>query len=383
MAYDVVIAGGSLSGLLCAREVARGGHSVLVLEEDHEVGSPEHCGGLVSARALNDLGIVPGIRTLDVRVRRADIHSPSGRRITVRVGSNGVLGVSRRDLDRQVACQAHRAGADIRAGVRVARLHDGAADTPDGRIEAGVVVDARGISSLVRRSRSGILPCAQYMVHAPWIGDGVEVYLDQERYPGFFAWVIPVSDGVGKVGAAGRGINAAEALDSFLASRGRHSVTRRVYAPVWIGGPLKEFVSGGVVSVGDAAGQAKPTTAGGIYSSGAGGMLAGRAISEYLDTGDGACLGRYREEWSRRFGAEFERQRLARRMLERLDNGAIDRLFEGVRSGEIEEVSASADFDFHAASVIRILGVRGAVGAAGAVLASEARRIRGMVSGKV
>ena len=48
MNYDVVIAGGSIAGLLCAREIASSGHSVLVLEEDHEIGTPEHCGGLMS-----------------------------------------------------------------------------------------------------------------------------------------------------------------------------------------------------------------------------------------------------------------------------------------------------------------------------------------------
>jgi len=33
---------------------------------------------------------------------------------------------------------------------------------------------------------------AQYEVYADWILDGqVEVYFDQIKYPGFFAWVIP------------------------------------------------------------------------------------------------------------------------------------------------------------------------------------------------
>ena len=38
--YDAVVAGGSISGLLAAREIAKRGHLVLVVEEGFEVGSP-------------------------------------------------------------------------------------------------------------------------------------------------------------------------------------------------------------------------------------------------------------------------------------------------------------------------------------------------------
>ncbi|MBD0299578.1 MAG: FAD-binding protein, partial [Nitrososphaera sp.] len=62
--YDVVIAGGSISGLLAAREIAAGGLSVAVLEEDAEIGTPEHCGGLVSISGIKNLGIVPDIDTI-------------------------------------------------------------------------------------------------------------------------------------------------------------------------------------------------------------------------------------------------------------------------------------------------------------------------------
>jgi len=47
MYYDVVVAGGSVAGLLSAREISAEGYSVLVIEEDYEIGTPEHCGGLV------------------------------------------------------------------------------------------------------------------------------------------------------------------------------------------------------------------------------------------------------------------------------------------------------------------------------------------------
>ena len=50
--YDVVVAGGSISGLMSAREIAKKGYSVLVLEEGFEVGTPDHCGGLVSKSGI-------------------------------------------------------------------------------------------------------------------------------------------------------------------------------------------------------------------------------------------------------------------------------------------------------------------------------------------
>jgi digeranylgeranylglycerophospholipid reductase len=71
--YDVVIAGGSISGLLAAREIAAGGLSVAVIEEDAEIGTPEHCGGLVSISGIQNLGIVPDIDTKGHRSGQAHI----------------------------------------------------------------------------------------------------------------------------------------------------------------------------------------------------------------------------------------------------------------------------------------------------------------------
>ena len=66
-----------------------------------------------------------------------------------------------------------------------------------------------------------ILLSAQYEVYADWIEDGrVEVYFDNVKYPGFFAWIIPSGNGAGKVGVAGREINTSNLMEQFLKSKG-------------------------------------------------------------------------------------------------------------------------------------------------------------------
>ena len=373
MGYDVVVAGGGIAGLLCAREIASRGHGVLVAEEGHEVGTPEHCGGLASIAGLDEMGLAHGAGEGGHAIASALVASPSGKEVEIGAARQGVLELDRRGLDKTAARQAARSGAEIRTGAAFRRREGGAATV--GREEVGcrIVVDARGAHAAMRRDGSGAIPAAQYEVHADWIRGGrVEVLLDAEKYPGFFAWVIPSARGGGRVGAAGRGINAGAALEALLESRGRFSVTRKVFAPVWVGGPL-EAVRGDTVAVGDAAGQAKPTTAGGIFSCGMGGVLAGRAISAYLDSGDRNDLLAYERAWKGRFGAEFGRQLAARRALENLDNAALEGLFAAIAPGLAREVSGSGDFDFHAASIAKLLGIRGVLGAAKAVLGGKIR----------
>ena len=83
MYFDTVVAGGSVAGLLCAREIAIGGNSVLVIEEDYEIGTPEHCGGLVSTKGLEKLGIIPFGKTFEHLIDSAVIYAPNGCNFTI------------------------------------------------------------------------------------------------------------------------------------------------------------------------------------------------------------------------------------------------------------------------------------------------------------
>jgi len=374
--YDVVIAGGSISGLMSAREIAKKGHSVLVLEEGFEIGTPDHCGGLVSKSALVELGIEPTEKTFDSMIDSALIYAPSGKHIEINSKKQKVIVVNRRELDKQVARQAEQAGAEIRVKTGFKEKTKIGVKTTDGEIGCKVLVDCRGVSALINNDRDGVLLSAQYEVYADWIKDGrVEVYFDNAKYPGFFAWIIPSGNGTGKVGVAGREINVSNLMEQFLKNKGNHSTIRKIFAPIWIKGPIKKFVVENTVIDGDAAGQSKPTTAGGIYSCGMGGIFAGNAITKYLESADQVQLKQYQKNWHDKFGKEFEKQRLARKILERVDNKTIDTIFDTITPKITDEISNKDDFDFHAIAIVKLLGMRKSLNAAQNIMSAEIKRI--------
>lgn len=385
--YDVIVAGGSISGLLAAREIAAGDLSVAVLEEDSEIGTPEHCGGVVSTSGIHNLGIVPDIKTIEnSSITHAKIFSHSSC-FEISAAKQKVIVLDRRAFDKQIAYQAQNKGAEIR--VKCSMRSFGKQDdeylvkTSEGDLSCDYFVDARGVGSLISRNREGVLQSAQYEIYASWIEpDTIEVAFDSQLYPGFFAWIIPTGRARGKVGVAGRGINAASALQYYLDSKGKHSVMRKIYAPIWINGPLKSFVTDRTIIVGDAAGQSKPTTAGGIYSCGMAGVLAGRALVNSAEQSNSdrkekqlLLLKYYESKWLSMFKAEFDKMLLVRRLFERMDNRAIDDLINAIPPEVIQEASSDGDFDFHSSAVARILGAKGAARMAKALFGNEIRRL--------
>ena len=378
MYYDVVVAGGSVAGLLSAREISSKGFSVLVIEEDYEIGTPEHCGGLVSIAGLEELGIIPFRKTFDHMMEYAEIKSPNGKSFTINSKKQKVVEISRRELDKQIAFQAQKNGTEIKVRTSFQEITNTGIRTNEENIDCKIFVDARGVSSLIHKDRTGILSSAQYEIYANWIKKGkVEVIFDQEKYPGFFAWVIPSDEGKGKVGVAGKGINVSDTLNEILKEKGKYSTVRKIFAPIWIKGPIEKFVDGKTVIVGDAAGQAKPTTAGGIFTSGMGGVFAGQAISKFLKTNEISHLQEYQKRWTERFGKEFDKQLLARKILERIDNQTINKLFESITPEITNEISEKDDFDFHTSSIIKLLGIKGSLKTAQTLISGEFKKILG------
>ena len=380
--YDVLIAGGSVAGLTTARECSSNGNSTIVIEEDHEIGTPEHCGGMVSLSGLQKLGLMLDSNNFQNVVPMAKIRSTSAS-FEVSAVKQNVIVVDRRGLDKQIAKQAEDAGAQIRTRCTFKSIAKKESKytikTSDGEIECKYFVDAKGLGSLKDASQNGILASAQFEVYAKWIeGKTVEILFDSDKYPGFFMWIIPMGDGRGKIGVAGKGINTSVALHEFIRSKGeKYSIIRKIFAPIWIGGPKSQFVFDRTLIVGDAAGQTKPTTAGGIFSCGMGGVLAGQAISNAIEKNDDTLLYEYEKSWKSMFQKEFQSMLLARKVLERLDNKAIDGIFSSLSKKAITDVSNFSDFDFHSSALALFLKTKIATNLTKILIGNEFRRVFG------
>ena len=380
--YDAIVGGGSVSGLMAAREMSSKGLKVLVLEEDHEIGTPEHCGGVVSQKALESLGIIPRLKTIDNEIKTAVIRTNNS---SVEINSEyqKVIVIDRRSFDKEIAFQAQKNGAEIntRSSIISVSFEDGRFKV---KIQGGKVfvskffVDARGVGTLVNKGKRNIIPSGQFEVYAPWImKDTIEVIFDSDLYPGFFAWIIPTGEGKGKVGVAGKNINPNMSIERFLEIRGKpYSIIRKIYAPIWISGYVKPFSNGNNVIVGDAAGQTKPTTAGGIYTGGMGGIYAGRAISESVLEDNGTpSLDQYENNWLTQFGGEFDRLLFFRKLLERLDNKALDKIFSNIPKNTIEQISSTGDFDFHSFALKHFMNTQMSLNLIHALVGNEYRKI--------
>ena len=382
--FDVVVGGGSVAGLSFATEAASKGLSVIVLEEDRQIGEPERCDGLVSKRAL-DRYIRPAPSCIQSRVGIGTIHSPSGRSVSLDASGLDVVVLDRSAYEEQISAAAISNGALVRTGLRVTgvstqgesvRVAVAASATGSSSVEyaCSYYVDATGPSGMMGRNRSALIPAAKYEVEGDWFVDGeVQVYLDQEKYPEFFAWVIPRGDGIAKVGVAGMGINSFKTLDSFLEGR-PCKVRSRVAAPLYVGGPVAEFSAGRIVYVGESAGQVKPTTAGGILGSVAGGLMSARRIAEAMQEGEPTLLANYQRDWEQRFGKEFRLMSRLRHLYKHLSNEDLDRIVSALSSPSVVARLSSSDFDFHGSALLAALGPRRTLQLSGVLLSAQAKQ---------
>lgn len=320
MRTDVLVVGASVIGGVAAKELAQKGIQTTLLSEKAHVGKGGKCTSIISAAGLEKTGI--GFREAVVHeIFGANVRCGKAR-LKVRTKKPVAHVLNRFTLDALSVQQAQDAGARLVVDARFSSWHEKTAETKAGKIRADVLVGADGVGSTVAHACG--FPKLSNLVVA-WEGefegaalsdpDVVDVFLD---YPGLFAWAVPAGLQTVRIGLAVRPPHDLAfykrrlLLDPVVAGmRSGASLAREFYHAIPLSYRRKTQL-GDVCLVGDAAGQTKATTGGGIVF---GSLCAGELAASVKDHLVGTPLG-YEARWRQKYASVLDAHRLIRRTLD-------------------------------------------------------------------
>jgi digeranylgeranylglycerophospholipid reductase len=371
--FDVIIIGAGIVGCYAAGALAQLGYDICVLEKNTEAGSKSSCTGIISGECLDLLPVGRG--AVQFEARSAKIFSPSGQYIRIERDSPQAYVLDRPSLDRSMALQALENGAcfhfstlatSIKVDSQSAEVHATCLNEPL-VFKAGIILIAGGaVTTLTRDAGLGQIhefaQGAQAEVDCKGLNE-VEIYSGATVAPGFFSWLVPTGKSRAKAGLLCRG-NARPYITALLGRlerQGRITLERQEikYGAVPLK-PLGKTFGERLLVVGDAAGQVKPTTGGGIYF---GTLCAGMAVTtihEALSAGNLSARGlsSYQRRWHKMLKQELSIDYWAHRFYRGLDDKQVEHVFNVIeRHGIHESILTSPDitFDWHGKVILDAL----------------------------
>ncbi|MGZ7127236.1 MAG: geranylgeranyl reductase family protein [Halobacteriota archaeon] len=361
MEYDVVVVGAGPAGSMAAKYAAKAGARVLMIEDHATIGQPVQCAGLISTRAYEGCEVP---ETLSKHaIRGAHIHAPDGRILRIDGKRTMAYVVDRGELDRAMALEALKSGVASLVKTRfsgVRRQGDHIIVTAITRgesieVETRVLIGADGVQSAVGRlagleRAQMVLTCAQAEVYADVVDpDFVELYVGLDVAPGFFAWAIPTRWDTVRIGlcSSERSIDLLSPLIERVSPRSATSLVRFSAGAIPIGPPACT-VTDGILIVGDAAGQVKPTSGGGIYPgtlcAKIAGTVAGQAVA-HNDTSKDALMA-YDTRWRSEVGRELATGLRIREGLNELSDDDLNYVVEALDDEQtLDIISRYGDVD--------------------------------------
>jgi len=371
--YDVIVVGAGPAGSYIAYELASSGHAVAVFEQKGASGLNACCTGIISTECLQSLDV--GKDLILTEVRSAEFYSPSGRCLEFRTENIQAYVVDRLSLDKALTSKAQSKKAqyffsspviDILPGkdsIKVEALCSGTKEI----FSARAVVLANGFTPrLPRKLGLGrikpFLIGAQAEIEATNIHE-FQVYFGQRIAPGGFAWLVPISCGkayVGLLASSQAKLCLQKFLDSLFSQGRITSRNAEIGQRAVPMGTLARSYGDRLLVVGDAAGQVKPTTGGGIWFGHLGARIAAGVLGEALRSDNLTAdeLSLYQKQWKAKMGRELSRGYRARWAYARLNDGQIERVFDALDSNGTTGALLSSDnfsFDWHSRLILAVL----------------------------
>ena len=325
---EVVVVGGGPAGALAAWASAKKGVKTILL--DRAPNARAACTGLVSPETACALAVSKNLILREILGVR--VFSPKGEVYEIRGEKPKGMVLDRTGLNRWLRGQAEEAGAAILPSEARA-IRGKTLVTKKGEVGFAVLLGADGAQSFVAKALGlpqpeEILVGVQAEIRAE-LGDTVEIHFG--IVPDFFAWAVPAEEGICRVGlATSLGRKAIFFLRDFLAKCFPHAEILRVRAGLIPIGPPARTAAKWAILVGNAAGQVKPLTGGGLAFIVHCAPLAGEIAAQ----GEKA-LPEYERAWRERVGEELEFGLRGRKLFQKLSPADLEQILKVLAESKI------------------------------------------------
>ncbi|MHC1628176.1 MAG: geranylgeranyl reductase family protein [Candidatus Nezhaarchaeales archaeon] len=364
--FDVAVIGGGPSGLSAAWSASSHNANVILFEEHEEIGVPRHCAGLVSGEGLKLIGMPCKSSFIENKVHRA-LLLINGVCIELKKMGEPLYVLDREAFDKEMAERALYSGSNIMLNTRVKELERKGGDivvkTTRGSYLCRLVIDGEGAkaSFAVKMGLSGPqyrLPALQMELRGASVHSDEVLVIEGSRWaPGFFAWIIPLSNNEVRVGLASI-IGHCDLLLKRLMKRHplaskvlKNCAVKRVYGGTVVLGPIEKAFTENLMVVGDAAGQTKPLTGGGIIYGSLCGFIAGMIAAKVVERK--AKVEAYEKAWRRILNIEEKMGLLIRKLITEKEEDLARITSLGFRTRLISLIEREVHYDYHVTSIIR------------------------------
>ena len=417
MECDVLVIGGGPIGSAVARDIAKSGYKVIVLEEDIEIGKPINCAGIVSPKLIPLTNVSEEI--ILSKLNRAYIYTKSGKKILIGDSKIRAVAIDRERFDKLLAEQAMNSGVKYIINAKAIGIDDRVKYTSnvlknkinknytfknnitksdivknrinedsitikflrnnkEEKIKAKLLIGADGVNSDVAKwfdfeRPKEIINALTFDINLDIFDENsVNIIASRSYSPGFFAWIIPINNkrvrfGMGISSNSNRSLkyyfNKFRNIDlkpfSYMFNNlKKNNNDNKISVGKIPLGLNKKTYGNKVMIVGDAACQVKPLTGGGLFY---GLICAKRCIQVAIEAlrsenFSESFLSKYQRLWMKDIGLEIEQGFILRDIFLSLNDGEIDELFDiFIQEDFLNIINKYGDIDYPWKLALRII----------------------------
>jgi len=327
MSYDVIIIGGSFSGLTSAYFLAKKGLKVCLFEKG-KIGEFTKSTGILTKSVIDDLGVPDNL---------------------IETYINGILAYSPKMVEyeyrfKPLYFQSHtlkflnwlkKISADSGVDIFEKRL------CKDIKIKANEVICENKkanmlivASCFIPRQIKSILPKENitYYSGLEYIAEGIkpkdkhmwEAYIDYDISPGYFSWITSAGTNLSHIGLLKKNNNMPirKSMSSFLKKKKKRNIKiKEIRAGVVpLSRPIKKTFGRRFVIVGDAANHIGSFTSGGIHYAVRSAKILSRIIPQHIDEPTEENLKDYQNEWKKQFGKLLKEELWGRKIYDKFNS---------------------------------------------------------------